>query len=89
MKIEIIKSMTFQVFCDLYESCHNKNKKHVEPTSMPFLVFRRDHVRATSEIIFAGIINGPIWGSFAVLYIALVSAHENITIHYIPILIIN
>ena len=29
--------------------------------SMPFLVFRRDHLRST-----AGIICGPIWGSFPV-----------------------
>ena len=33
--------------------------------SMPFLVFRRDHLRSTSEIICgSGIICGPIWGSF-------------------------
>ena len=29
--------------------------------SMPFLFFRRDHLRSAS-----GIICGPIWGSFAV-----------------------
>ena len=33
------------------------------PNSMPFLVFRRDHLRSTS-----GIICGPVWGSFAALY---------------------
>ena len=34
---------------------------------MPFLVFRRDHLRSTSGIIFgSGSFCGPIWGSYPV-----------------------
>ena len=29
----------------------NDNDRHMKPSSMPFLVFRRDHLRFTSEII--------------------------------------
>ena len=47
--------------------------------SMPFLIFRRDHLRSTSGIICGphrfGIICGPIWGSFPVWGLFAVGDH--------------